>query len=263
MTGIRNHFFVISKDGILQRCRGGEENVTLPRCVRKIGDYAFNRLPFASVVIPDGVRTIGSHSFMWCKSLTSVTIPGSVRRIDDSAFYGCASLTNIRYGGTTEQWAAVRKGKDWHKGSSAGGVDCADGSVLIPQFIIQDGVLAEYLGADSELRIPDGITAIGDGAFCRCHTRLSSLIIPEGVTRIGSKAFWGCLRLARVELPASLEEIGDKAFKLCRSLVRIVYHGTQEDWDAVRKGEAWNERMFANTAALTVECTGSGSGGGT
>ena len=71
--------------------------------------------------------------------------------------------------------------------------------------------------------------------------------------RIGRGAFWGCLRLSRVELPASLEEIGEKAFLLCRSLERIVYHGTKEEWDAVRKGESWDERVFANVPELTVE----------
>ena len=32
-------------------------------------------------------------------------------------------------------------------------------------FIIEDGVLREYVGDESDVVIPDGVTAIGDCAF--------------------------------------------------------------------------------------------------
>ena len=36
-------------------------------------------------------------------------------------------------------------------------------------FIIEDGVLIEYVGDESEVVIPDGVTAIGDGVFVGCE----------------------------------------------------------------------------------------------
>ncbi|MBE6356270.1 MAG: hypothetical protein E7058_04055, partial [Lentisphaerae bacterium] len=48
-----------------------------------------------SIVIPDGVTTIGNRAFDDCRSLTSVTIPDSVTTIGDSAFSGCTSLTSV------------------------------------------------------------------------------------------------------------------------------------------------------------------------
>ena len=47
------------------------------------------------LVIPDGVASIGSWSFMNCSYLTSVTIPRSVTNIGDNAFYGCSNLTDV------------------------------------------------------------------------------------------------------------------------------------------------------------------------
>ena len=32
-------------------------------------------------------------------------------------------------------------------------------------FVIEDGLLKEYLGSDSEVTIPEGVTSIGEGAF--------------------------------------------------------------------------------------------------
>ena len=257
---VRNgYYFFISRGGTLQRNPGAEdtgdgENVVIPKCVRKIDDYAFICMPFKSMHIPGSVRIIGIRAFAWCKSLVSVSIPRSVKRIGGNAFLGCASLMEIRFEGTAAEWAAVTKGGDWHKGIPADCVSCTDSTVALPHFVIEDGILVSYLGAAADLQIPDGVTAIGEHAFRRCHIFPRTVIIPEGVRRIGRGAFWGCLRLSRVELPASLEEIGEKSFLLCRSLERIVYHGTQEQWDAVRKGGSWDERVFANVPELVLEC---------
>ena len=48
-----------------------------------------------SVIIPDGVTSIGSEAFQGCRGLTSIIIGSSMATIAESAFQGCSSLTNV------------------------------------------------------------------------------------------------------------------------------------------------------------------------
>ena len=48
-----------------------------------------------SVIIPNGVTSIGDKAFNRCKSLTSITIPNSVTSISKWTFSGCKNLTSI------------------------------------------------------------------------------------------------------------------------------------------------------------------------
>jgi len=59
-----------------------------------MADYSYSNAPFKSigattVIIKEGVTTIGNYIFFSCKSLTSVTIPNYVTSIGNNAFYGC------------------------------------------------------------------------------------------------------------------------------------------------------------------------------
>jgi len=48
-----------------------------------------------SVVIEDGVTSIGNYAFFSCASLKNITLPNSVTSIGDHAFDNCRSLNNI------------------------------------------------------------------------------------------------------------------------------------------------------------------------
>ena len=138
--------------------------VVLEHDVTSIGDYAFSRCRLTSVMIPDGVISIGSDAFNWCSRLTSVTIPDGVTDISRGAFFYCSSLT----------------------------------SVTIPDSVTSIGGYA-FCGCGSlaSVTIPESVTSIGGDAFGGCGN-LTSVTIPESVTSIGDSAFTYCSKLENV-----------------------------------------------------------------
>lgn len=86
------------------------------------------------------------------------------------------------------------------------------------EFIIKNGVLTGYVGSGGGITIPEGVTSIGDFAFCRCAS-LTEMSIPESVVEIGGYAFFGCTGLKSVSIPAHVAEIGEHAFDGCTNLV--------------------------------------------
>ena len=91
---------------------------------------------------------------------------------------------------------------------------------LSEDFEIESGVLVAYNGTGGDVVIPDGVTAIGPGAFQDC-TALKSVALPDGVCEIGKSAFEGCTALTRVSLCDELRTIGPSAFKDCTALCSI------------------------------------------
>ena len=72
------------------------KTVVIEDGVTSIGDYAFSECKsLTSVTIPNSVTRIGSYAFARCKALTSITIPNSVTSIWYDAFLGCSNLTSI------------------------------------------------------------------------------------------------------------------------------------------------------------------------
>ncbi|MDR0830018.1 MAG: leucine-rich repeat protein [Prevotellaceae bacterium] len=64
--------------------------------VTSIGNYAFNGCTgFNYVTIPNSVTSIGEGAFLGCTGFHYVTIPNSVTTIGIYAFRGCTSFTNI------------------------------------------------------------------------------------------------------------------------------------------------------------------------
>ena len=114
-------------------------------------------------------------------------------------------------------------------------------------FEIKDGVLIKYCGHSQDVVVPEGITAIGEGAFkdnksinlvelpsslCKIDkfaflgcVNLSSINLPDSLTEICSFAFSSCymLTLPKKELPQSLISIGEEAFSNCKRLVELVF----------------------------------------
>ena len=84
-------------------------------------------------------------------------------------------------------------------------------------FVIENGILKEYIGDAERVVIPDGVVRIGESAFSG-REDITEVILPESISGIGNSAFAGCVNLSGINMPESLTSIGDKAFGGCESL---------------------------------------------
>ena len=168
--------------------RNSIASVVIGDGVSSIGDYAFRECSFLmDIAIPDSVKSIGIYAFLGCTSLTSVVIPEGVTSIRNYTFRNCSSLT----------------------------------SVELPSGLLSIGGYAFYnCSALENIDIPDGVTSIGMGVFTNCSS-LTSVVIPEGVTSIEQTAFYNCSALTSVMIPDSVTSIGPSVFYNCSSLTDV------------------------------------------
>lgn len=186
-----------------------------------------------SLVIDNGLTSIGSYAFGGCSGLTSIKIPDGVTSICDGAFLGCSGLTSVTIPeGMTSISSSVFLGC-----SGLISVNIPDGVTSIGDFafqycsgltsiILPDGVTIigshAFSGCSSltSIKIPDGVTSIDGDVFSGC-SGLASIILPEGLTNIDGYAFSGCSSLTSINIPESVTRIGVRAFFGCRSLTSI------------------------------------------
>ena len=181
-----------------------------------------------SVVIKEGVKSIGISAFRDCSNLSSVTIPNSVTSIKYNSFRNCHSLREITIPNT-----CIDVSED-----AFSGCDFID-TVTIPANAIRafrycylksvtitsgteipNSAFSDKSGIES-IVLPNSITKIGNFAFYNCLS-LKSINIPQGVTEIGNKAFQGCRSLESIDIPKALTTIGNSVFMYCQSLKSVV-----------------------------------------
>lgn len=103
-----------------------------------------------------------------------------------------------------------------------GGGDYYEYSDIYNQYYTEDNIFPAYFGGYwlSEIKLPNSVTEIGDGAFSNC-LNLASVEIPNSITKIGENSFGNCECLKTIKIPDSVTEIEYWAFNGCTSLVSI------------------------------------------
>ena len=127
------------------------------------------RTSIKTVIIEDGVTSIGNYAFYKCSSLTSVTIPNSITSIGGSAFNNCSSLA----------------------------------SITIPNSITSIEFWAFRLCSNlTSIEIPNSVTSIGYAGLCNCSSLTS--IICDAVTppALGEEVFKNVTKSIPLYVPA-------------------------------------------------------------
>ncbi len=229
--------YLVNDDGMVTIVdyNGEESEITIPGTIAGktvlIGNGAFSALDMTSVIILDGVTTIGDDAFECCDSLTTVTIPDSVTTIGKGAFAECEKLTkvNIPENVTFIGREAFYMCKKLEKITIPSGVKTIERSAF------------ESCESMAEVTISEGVECIADEAFFNCGA-LIDIVLPDGLKTIERSAFSGCDGLTSIHIPDSVTKIEDSAFSMCNSLKEITIPGSVAEIE---------RRMFNSCRNLT------------
>ena len=186
--------------------------------VASIGDYACYRcINLKSVIIPDSIISIGNYSFYKCINLQTITIPNSVTSIEYATFCYCSNLSKVIIPDS------VKTIKDYAF------YNCNNiNDIIIPSSVTSIGEYAFYNCISlKRIIILKGLTSIGCSSFYNCYS-LTSITFPDGVKTIDFYAFYNCSSLTQVSIPESVTSIESNAFGNCKNISTVFYYGYKE-----------------------------------
>lgn len=180
------------------------------------------RTSITTVVIDEGVTTIGNYAFSHFTNLTSITIPSTVESIGQYALYNCSKLTSVHINsGVTsiyrtafddcDELVNITVAADNTKFSSENGVLFNKDKTTLVQYPI---------GKTGAYTIPNSVTIIEEAAFYDC-AKLTSVTMPSNLSRVKDYSFQDCTGLTSVVFPSSVTLIGGYAFMNCSRLASV------------------------------------------
>ena len=215
--------FRIEKDGTatITRYVGNDTALEIPTeiegaKVAAIGNAAFHESLIKSIIIPEGISSIGGEAFYGSGSLTNITLPSTLTYIGEYAFDGCNLTGSIKIpAGVTElRDMAFRFNPN------------------LSEIILHDNItsIGDYCLADTcidSFEFPKNLTTLGINVFG--NTEIKDLIIPNTVKSIAQtqtneyspSGFRGVTQLKTLVLPYGLSKMHDDFIVYCPKLEMV------------------------------------------
>ena len=196
---------------------------------------AFRGCKMTELILPDTVTTINSEAFEDCKNLTTIHFPASFTDFHgksensgdngglDSWIKGCDSLKAFTVSENNPHYKSMNGILYSKDGKTVGPVPPA----ISFDSINWNGISAigdfAFCGRETQradIEIPSQITSIGDYAFCgyggswydSSYDGTVNIKLNEGLASIGEYAFSSIYHLEEIDLPDSLTTLGKGAF---------------------------------------------------
>ena len=175
--------------------------------------WANYRAQIKSVVIENGVTTVGDQAFLRCGEMTSISLPNTITGIGDYAFRRCSKLQDF-----TMPESITSIGREAFSMCNAlVHVVLPAGMTEVPQTTINS------CSNLTSITIPDSITMLGPGAFTS-NPLLSSVTFHGALTEIGTYAFSGAALPSLILTVSGKDaEIGSTAFNRVPAGAVVIY----------------------------------------
>lgn len=206
--------------------------------VHSIGNHAFMECDaLTSLILPSTLEKIGTLTFEGCISLPSVNLPEGFKWLDNAAFHYCTSLKSLVIPSTmtyipSDGFSSCSNLESVTLPSTLtaiyykGFADCTKlTKVDIPNSVTVIGDLAFSDTAMPTIFVPGGVKKIGTAAF-QCNPNVTKIVVAEGVEEVGGGAFGVCHNLSTVVLPSTIQTIGDHAFMAWQKLKDFYVYST-------------------------------------